>query len=290
MNRPGASRVPGAGRIGLAAAIVVGAVAALSGCAAETSGGSSAQVRLTFTPAAVLKAAAEAARSSDPSAAGGPAAATAAPTAVTGAPAGSLVTGRRARSVTDGPLTVFSQGRAGARVVAVLPATTALGSARVLKVLQVVGDWVLVALPVRPNGTTGWVRASDVQVQDVTQRIVVDLSARSLRWWADGVQVLTATVAVGAPATPTPKGSFFVTDRVRTPDPKGMYGPFALGLSAHSEKLTEFGDGDAQIGIHGTDRPDTLGTPTTHGCVRVPNAIATRLQDVPLGTPVDIVA
>ena len=279
----------------------------LTGCACGTAGAGTADAaRLTFTPAALLEAAVHATTPS-PDRAGTPptgsptgsrtgtATSDAAPTgAATGPAAGAArrgaATGRIARPATAGPLTVRAQARDQATVVATLPPTTPLGSARVLQVLQVAGGWVRVALPVRPNGTTGWVRSSDVVLADVTQRLVVDLSARTLNWWSGGVQVLSTQVAVGAAGTPTPKGSFFVVDRVRPPDPTGTYGPFALGLSAHSSVLTEFGDGDAQIGIHGTDEPGSIGTATTHGCVRVPDEVAAALADVPLGTPVDVVA
>jgi lipoprotein-anchoring transpeptidase ErfK/SrfK len=81
-----------------------------------------------------------------------------------------------------------------------------------------------------------------------------------------------------------------VTDRVRTTDPNGAYGSFALGLSAHSDTLSEFGSGDGQIGIHGTNEPASLGKAVSHGCVRVPDSMAARLPEVPLGTPVVITA
>jgi len=38
--------------------------------------------------------------------------------------------------------------------------------------------WLHVALPIRPNGATGWVRAADVQQLPVRTRITVDLSER----------------------------------------------------------------------------------------------------------------
>jgi lipoprotein-anchoring transpeptidase ErfK/SrfK len=145
-----------------------------------------------------------------------------------------------------------------------------------------------VALPVRPNGSTGWVRAADVHLEPVSARIEVDLAARSLTLVVDGRQVTRTTVAIGSPDDPTPTGSFFVTDRVRAANPRGTYGPFALGLSAHSESLSEFGGGDAQVGIHGTNDPGTLGKAVSHGCIRVRNDVAEMLEQVPLGTPVVI--
>lgn len=180
---------------------------------------------------------------------------------------------------------------ATAALVTRLSATTSLGSARVLLV-DPAGParpgWVHVWLPVRPNGSSGWVAAADVLVQPIGDRIAIDTAARRLRLWLGGRPVLDVPIAVGASGTPTPLGRFYVTDRVRPPDPHGAYGPFALGLSAHSPTLQSFGDGDAQIGIHGTDQAGSIGHPVTHGCIRMPNAAAALLAEVPLGTPVTV--
>ena len=81
----------------------------------------------------------------------------------------------------------------------------------------------------------------------------------------------------------------YVTDVLDTGNDGGAYGPFALGLSAHSETLSEFGGGDGQVGIHGTNDPSSIGNNVSHGCVRVPNDIVSQLAAiVPLGTPVTI--
>jgi lipoprotein-anchoring transpeptidase ErfK/SrfK len=69
-------------------------------------------------------------------------------------------------------------------------------------------------------------------------------------------------------------------------DRSGPYGTFALGLSAHSDRLSEFAGSDAQVGIHGTNDPSSIGRAVSHGCVRVPDDVADVLAQVPLGTPV----
>jgi lipoprotein-anchoring transpeptidase ErfK/SrfK len=79
-----------------------------------------------------------------------------------------------------------------------------------------------------------------------------------------------------------------VTDRVRPGNPKGAYGAFALGISAHSDTLTEFDGGDGQVAIHGTNQPASIGRAASHGCVRVPPHVVKQLELVPLGTPVII--
>lgn len=173
-------------------------------------------------------------------------------------------------------------------IAATLPATTPLGSRRTFLVDRVEGDWVRVLLPTRPNGSTGWVAADAVTTERITDAIVVDLSRRTITVTVSGHDPLTAPVAVGTQQNPTPTGRFYVTDRVRPRNPHGAYGAFALGLSAHSDTLTEFGGRDGQVGIHGTNQPASIGKAASHGCVRVPPEVVKRLELVPLGTPVVI--
>lgn len=172
-----------------------------------------------------------------------------------------------------------------------LPATTAFGSPRALLVAVVgVGHddgWLEVFLPVRPNGTTGWIRADAVELRTVAWHVTVDLDARELAVLDADEVVLTASVAIGDVDHPTPTGLFFITDKLDTADPGGPYGPYALGLSAWSDVLTEFAGGDGQVGIHGTDAPSSIGRAASHGCIRVENAVIEELARLlPLGTPV----
>jgi lipoprotein-anchoring transpeptidase ErfK/SrfK len=187
-----------------------------------------------------------------------------------------------------GTLVVRKGPSGSAKVLARLPDTTEMGSPRVLLVRRVQAGWVQVILPTRPNGATGWVAASAVRVKTTHDQISVDLATRRISVVLDGVRVATSSVAIGSAANPTPTGTFYVTDRVRPPDPRGAYGAFALGLSAHSPTLKTFGTGDGQVGIHGTNVPASIGKAVSHGCVRVPDKVATALARVPLGTPVII--
>jgi lipoprotein-anchoring transpeptidase ErfK/SrfK len=68
-----------------------------------------------------------------------------------------------------------------------------------------------------------------------------------------------------------------------------VYGPYAYGLSSHSEALETFNGGDAEIGIHGNNDASVLGKNVTHGCIRMDNDEITKLSKLlPLGTRVDI--
>lgn len=176
------------------------------------------------------------------------------------------------------------------RPVRILDPTTILGTPTVVQVLSdPTAEWLEVLLPVRPNGTTGWVHRDQVMLYLVEDRIVVDLSQRRLTLYQEGKVAATFTVGTGSSSTPTPTGSFYVTDRVRLADPDSPWGPVALGLSGRSEVVTEYNGGDGIIGIHGTNRPGTIGTPSSLGCVRLENQDMIRLYDmVIIGTPVQI--
>jgi lipoprotein-anchoring transpeptidase ErfK/SrfK len=174
--------------------------------------------------------------------------------------------------------------------VTVLPARNGFGSPLALVVLDdSVPGWLEVRLPVRPNGSTGWIRSAGVEQREVDLAVHVDLAARRLVVTDGGATVLETPVAVGAPGTPTPTGEFFVVDKLDTGRPDGPYGPFAFGLSAHSDVLTEFAGGDGQVGLHGTADPSSIGNAASNGCVRLPNEVAVALEALlPLGTPVTI--
>src|SRR5207244_2896367 len=114
---------------------------------------------------------------------------------------------------------------------------------------------------------TGWVRGSAVDVEKVTARIEVDLSDRRVTLFRDGRRVLTATAAVGSPATPTPTGKYYVNQRLIPTDPSGPFGPGAVGISAFSDVLTGWTQG-GPIAIHGTNAPWSIGKAVSNGCIR----------------------
>ena len=189
------------------------------------------------------------------------------------------------------PLEVFeSPGQAEPKLT--LEPETILGTVRVLGVLgEPVDGWLEVMLPVRPNGSTGWVRANNVSLYAVDGEIHVDLSDRELRYTVDGVELFVSEVGIGSDYAETPTGTFFVTDRVTMNNPGSPWGPNALGLSAHSNTITEFNGGDGIIGIHGTDNPGSIGRNISLGCIRLPNEMITVLYPmVPLGTRVTVSA
>ncbi len=146
--------------------------------------------------------------------------------------------------------------------------------------------WYRVQLPLRPNGITGWIRASAVSERQVAMRIVVDLSERRVTLLRGGRPILVTTAAIGSAATPTPTGRFYVNQKLVAPDPWGAFGPAALGISAFSPVLKSWAQG-GPIAIHGTNESTLLGSAVSHGCIRVRNADVLRLFKLaPTGTPV----
>jgi hypothetical protein len=166
------------------------------------------------------------------------------------------------------------------------------GVANVFAVLGAVVDrrckrtWYHVQLPMRPNGVTGYVPAVPLWVTSVPTRIEVDVSARRLTFFRRGRVVLRAPVAVGSVATPTPLGRFYVNQRLIPYNPRGPYGPGAIGISAFSNVLTGWTQG-GPVAIHGTNQPWSIGHAVSNGCIRLPNPILRRVfRATPAGTPV----
>jgi lipoprotein-anchoring transpeptidase ErfK/SrfK len=153
--------------------------------------------------------------------------------------------------------------------------------------------WLQVQIPRRPNESTAWVHSSDVTVRGLDNRIVVEREARRLTVYKGTTDevLFQTTVAVGAPATPTPLGDFYIDVVVELTHPSGVYGPFQLSVAGFSDVLQTFGGGPGQIAIHGTNHPELIGEFVSNGCVRLNNDDITALEPlVPAGTPVQIVA
>ncbi len=175
-------------------------------------------------------------------------------------------------------------------------ATTALANPNefdvplVFRVQSVQADWIQVMLPMRPNGSTGWVRAADVTTADDDWRLEVSLGAHRLTVWKGAEMIRQETVAVGMADAPTPTGDFYLTETLDTGHPSGPYGPWAFGLSAFSDVYTSFAGGPGQIGLHGTNEPEALGSDVSHGCIRITNEAITDLAErVPPGSPISVV-
>jgi lipoprotein-anchoring transpeptidase ErfK/SrfK len=149
--------------------------------------------------------------------------------------------------------------------------------------------WIRVFLAERPNGSTGWVRQSDVTIIQNPYHVEVNLGLHEIKVLQGTSEIYKGQVAIGAPPTPTPTGKSYIRVLLETPDPTTAYGPYAYGLSGYSDVLNTFNGGDGEIGLHGNNDASVLGKSVTAGCIRMDNEQISKLAKVlPLGTPVEI--
>src|SRR5439155_2435624 len=129
-----------------------------------------------------------------------------------------------------------------------------------------VPGWYQVELPVKPNGTTGWIPASSVSTRTVTYLIRVHQSQLKLDLFNNGALQRSFTVAVGAQSTPTPTRNFFVWA-----SQDWNLAPYAVGIFALSgfSPVLDNWPGGGRAGIHGWEDTSILGTQASHGCVRM---------------------
>jgi lipoprotein-anchoring transpeptidase ErfK/SrfK len=147
-------------------------------------------------------------------------------------------------------------------------------------------SWYRVQLPMRPNGSSGWIKAEEVRLQAVRTRLEIDVSERRLTFFRDGRIVLRTTAGTGTAGTPTPTGSYYVNQRFHMLDSSGPFGPGAIGISAFSPVLTDWAQG-GPIAVHGTNDPSSVGRAASHGCIRIQNDVLRRiLWATATGSPV----
>ncbi len=151
------------------------------------------------------------------------------------------------------------------------------------------GEWIKVQLPARPNGSTGWVKGSDVLIKTVPNHIVIEVAKRKLSAFKGSQLLMETPVGVGTSKTPTPTGTFYVDFSAKNPG--NGYGAHMLSVAAFSNVLRNFGGGVGQIAIHGTGNDGSVGQFSSNGCIRMHNADVVKLAGmVAPGTPVFIVA
>jgi hypothetical protein len=178
-------------------------------------------------------------------------------------------------------------------VVADLATQTPEGTSNLVLALARATDaagnvWVRARLPVLPNDLTGWIPRSALGgYTAVTTHLVVDLEELEATLYRDGREVFRAEVGIGQSAWPTPKGEFYIRNKL-TQYASPVYGPIAFGTSARSSVLTDWPAGGF-VGIHGTNQPELLPGRVSHGCIRLRNGDILRLAELmPVGTPLTI--
>lgn len=122
--------------------------------------------------------------------------------------------------------------------------------------------------------------------------LIINIETNELAFIYDGQVQRVYRVASGKEGAETPEGEFTVVVKAENPyyrkldikggDPHNPLGTRWIGFDAEGT--------DGRIyGIHGTNRPDSIGSHVTAGCVRLPNEEVEQLFDqIPLGTKVHI--
>jgi hypothetical protein len=183
--------------------------------------------------------------------------------------------------------------RPTAAVVARFDRKSVFGSPQVFLLEKEIIDstgrlWFKALLPIRPNGTYGYVPATDLTLRRTSYRLEVNLSAFRLRLFQGCELVKKFRVGIGTGETPTPVGRFYINTLLKPPDPGTIYGTYAYGLSAYSNLPTSWRYGGF-IGLHGTNQPSSIGRRYSHGCIRMLNRNIEELVEIlPLGTPITI--
>jgi len=117
--------------------------------------------------------------------------------------------------------------------------------------------------------------AAEAMAQDQSgrpaRRVVVSIPDRKLAVMENDRVLRTFEIAVGAPQSPSPTGTFKIVNHIANPTwyykgkvvgpgPGNPVGTRWMGLSA------------AGYGLHGTNVPNSIGKNASHGCIRLRNA------------------
>lgn len=113
-------------------------------------------------------------------------------------------------------------------------------------------------------------------VYQPSYEILILVDSKQLFLFRDEELYKTYHIAVGRPSNPTPHGDFTITAMIRCPYAEA-YGSRWIGLSTPN------------IGIHGTNDPDSIGSEASSGCIRMKNEDIEELFDlVDIGSKVFI--
>ncbi len=210
-------------------------------------------------------------------------AAAAAPTPARSSPASKLFARGSDVAVPHPGLLLIHAAPESNRILGRVGARTVFGSPMRLAVVGGSGDWLAVISTIAGNHVRGFVHRSKVDLVHDPFSLQVDRSARLLTVWRMGVQLRRFGIAVGAAATPTPRGRFAITDKLANFWP-AVYGCCAIALSSRQTRPTPNWSGGDRLAIHAGSG---IGTAVSNGCLRATSRDMLYLMRVlPLGTQV----
>ena len=132
--------------------------------------------------------------------------------------------------------------------------------------------------------------SAEVFAESGTRRLVISIPDRKIALLEDGRVVKVYGIAVGKRSTPSPNGKFNIANRVVKPtwnQPGKVVGPGP----ANPLGTRWMGLGYKGYGIHGTNRPASIGKAASHGCIRMRNQDVEELFElVQVGDEVELTA
>jgi len=174
------------------------------------------------------------------------------------------------------------------RALAVAAWKTSFGSVRRLRVVERRGNWFAVESDVLGNGVVGWVpRTAPVSLRRVRYSLEADLSQRLLTLRREGRVAFRRRVSIGAGDSPTPSGRFHISDQIS--GKRWGLGCCIVVLSGKQPRLPAGWNGGDRLAIHGrASTSESIGAPTSAGCLHATEQTLHELARLPLGTPVVI--
>ena len=159
-------------------------------------------------------------------------------------------------------VSAHAEPNAHSKVITTLNTVTGDGTQNLVLILDGVDlssstTWYHVRPAILPNNSTGWVPRSALgTLYTVNTHLYINRETETAVLTKDGKPIFTTRVGVGRPYWPTPRGQFYVRDKL-TDFHNAFYGPLASGTSARSATLTDW-PGGGFIGIHGTNEPSLV--------------------------------
>ncbi len=133
--------------------------------------------------------------------------------------------------------------------------------------------------------------------KSTVSKIVINVPARQLQVYSNSHQLLHEyPVGVGRFDFPTPKGEYKIIRKVKNPAWENPYQPAGMsrikagkGNPLGTRWLGFKQDKHGEYGIHGTNRPQSVGHFSSHGCVRMTIKDSEELFSlVSVGTPIEV--
>ena len=148
-------------------------------------------------------------------------------------------------------------------------------------------DMVQVPVPWVEGTKVAWLDPAGLQRRRNEFLVVVSMERGRMYVLHDGEIEQVGRVTLGDEVSPTPRGTFAITDRVEVPvELQDTYGRRALGMSVLQDQLPPGWSGGNQVAIHGgPDSPDPSRTASTAGCIVVtPDLLEWLWRRTPPGT------